>query len=162
MTLFNVIKSQIQNGKKLKKELRKNKFLKIVLEKLQRNRTTKRQIKRYTWPKPFKKEYHIPINKVPQPKSEDDLRNLGLTPFLSKRLEWFLIRWIWPYIAPHIDLDQLGGLPGCSVEHYLILMLDFIHKNLDMNHKSYWQIQTKLVNQSKQESNQGQKSLSLP
>ena len=49
-----------------------------------------------TWPKPFKKEYHLPIKKVPQPQSEDDLRNLGFTPFLSKRLEWFLIQWIWP------------------------------------------------------------------
>ena len=74
-------------------------------------------ISTHTWPKPFKKEYHLPINKVPIPKSEDDLRNLGLTPFLSKRLEWFLIQWIWPFIAPHLDLDQLGGLPGCSVEH---------------------------------------------
>ena len=31
----------------------------------------------HTWPEPFKKEYHLPINKVPLPKSEDDLRNLG-------------------------------------------------------------------------------------
>ena len=103
----------------------------------------------HTWPKPFKKEYHIPINKVPQPKSEDDLRNLGLTPFLSKRLEWFLIQWIWPYIAPHIDLDQLGGLPGCSVEHYLILMLDFIHKNLDKSHKEPTAVLAALIDFSK-------------
>ena len=27
-------------------------------------------------------------------------------------------------------MDQLGGLPGCSVEHYLILLLDFIHRKL--------------------------------
>ena len=54
----------------------------------------------HTWPEPFKKEYHLPINKVPIPQTEDDLRNLGLTPFLSKRLEWFLIQWIWPYISP--------------------------------------------------------------
>ena len=73
----------------------------------------------------------MPINKVPVPQSEDDLRNLGLTPFFSKRLEWILIKWIWPYISPHIDLDQLGGLPGCSVDHYLTQMLQFIHENLD-------------------------------
>ena len=85
----------------------------------------------HTWPQPYKKEYHLPISKVPLPKSEDDLRNLGLTPFFSKRLEWFLIQWIWPFIEPHIDPDQLGGLPGCSVEHYLIQMLDFIHMSLD-------------------------------
>ena len=68
----------------------------------------------HTWPKAFKKEFHLPINKVPIPQSEDELRNLGLTPFFSKRLEWFLIQWIWPYIGHHIDHDQLGGLPGCS------------------------------------------------
>ena len=88
-------------------------------------------ISSHTWPKPYKKEHHLPINKTPLPKSEDDLRNLGLTPFFSKRLEWFVIQWIWPYIEPHIDLDQLGGLPGCSVNHYLIQMLDFIYSNLD-------------------------------
>ena len=85
----------------------------------------------HTWPESFKKEYHLPINKVTLPQTEDDLRNLGLTPFLSKRLEWFLIQWLWPYIEHHIDLDQLGGLPGCSVNHYLIQMLDFVHRNLD-------------------------------
>ena len=87
----------------------------------------------HTWPKPFKTEYHLPISKIPLPQTEDDLRNLGLTPFLSKRLEWFLIQWLWPYIEPHIDLDQLGGLPGCSVTHYLVQLLDFVHKNLDNN-----------------------------
>ena len=91
-------------------------------------------ISTHSWPQSFKKEFHLPINKVPLPQSEDELRNLGLTPFLSKRLEWFLIKWIWPYIAHHIDIDQLGGLPGCSVNHYLIQMLDFIHKNLDNGH----------------------------
>ena len=87
----------------------------------------------HTWPESYKKEYHLCVSKVPIPLSEDDLRNLGLTPFFSKRLEYFLIQWMWPYISPHLDLDQLGGLPGCSVNHYLIQMLDFIHKNLDDN-----------------------------
>ena len=89
-------------------------------------------ISTHTWPKSWKKEFHLPINKVPIPQSEDELRNLGLTAFFSKRLEWFLIKWIWPYISPHIDPDQLGGLPGCSVEHYLVQLLDFIHKSLDV------------------------------
>ena len=103
----------------------------------------------HTWPKSFKKEYHLPINKVPIPQSEDELRNLGLTPFFSKRLEWFLIQWIWPFISPHIDLDQLGGLPGCSVEHYLVHMLDFVHKNLDKNHAKPTAVLTGLVDFSK-------------
>ena len=103
----------------------------------------------HSWPTPYKKEYHLPINKVPIPQSEDDLRNLGLTPFFIKRLEWFLIQWIWPYIGHHIDLDQLGGLPGCSVEHYLVLMLDFIHKNLDNNQRKPTAVLAGLVDFSK-------------
>ena len=103
----------------------------------------------HTWPKSFKKEYHLPIKKVPQPQSEDDLRNLGLTPFISKRLEWLLIQWIWPYVQHHLDLDQLGGLPGCSVEHYLVLMLDFIHKNIDKSHKEPTAVLAGLVDFSK-------------
>ena len=103
----------------------------------------------HSWPESFKKEYHLPISKVPTPQSEDDLRNLGLTPFFSKRLEYFLIQWLWPYISPHIDLDQLGGLPGCSVNHYLIQMLDFVHKNLDDNQKNHTAVLAGLVDFSK-------------
>ena len=106
-------------------------------------------IQTHSWPGSYKKEHHIPINKVPNPQSEDDLRNLGLTPFFSKRLEWILIQWIWPYISPHIDLDQLGGLPGCSVNHYLILMMDFIHKKLDTGHKNQTAVLGCLVDFSK-------------
>ena len=103
----------------------------------------------HTWPLPYKREHHLPINKVLLPNSEDDLRNLGLTPFFSKRLEYFLIKWLWPYIEPHLDLDQYGGLPGCSVNHYLIKMLDFIHKNLDKNDKNPTAVLCALVDFSK-------------
>ena len=95
------------------------------------------------------KKNHLPINKVSQPQSEDELRNLGLTPFFSKRLGWFVIKWIWPYINHHIDMDQLGGLPGCSVEHYLTLMLDFIHSHLDKSHRQPTCVLMALVDFSK-------------
>ena len=85
----------------------------------------------HVWPKMFKKEFGVPIQKIPEPQSEDDLRSIGLTPFLSKRLEKHLICWIWKYIYPHIQSDQLGGLPGCSIVHYIVRMTDFILKNLD-------------------------------
>ena len=106
-------------------------------------------IETHTWPESYKKEHHLPINKIPQPQSEDDLRNLGLTPFFSKRLEWFLIQWIWPFVSPHIDVDQLGGLPGCSVSHYLVLMLDFIHRKLDMSSNDPMAVLACLVDFSK-------------
>ena len=85
----------------------------------------------HEWPDSFKDEYHLPIKKVPIPITEDDLRGLGLTQFISKRLEMVLINWIWPYIYPHIDPAQLGGVPGCSVVHYLIKMVHFILGKLD-------------------------------
>ena len=103
----------------------------------------------HTWPDSYKKEFHLPISKVPLPNSEDDLRNLGLTPFISKCLEWFLIKWIWPYIEPHLDHNQLGGLPGCSVDHYLVLMLDFIYKNIDRSCKEPTAVIAVLVDFSK-------------
>ena len=90
----------------------------------------------HTWPQSFKKEFGIPINKVPVPETCDDLRSIGLTPYLSKRMERLLIKWIWKYIYPHIGNDQLGGLPGCSVVHYIIRMVDFILKNLDNSSKN--------------------------
>ena len=90
----------------------------------------------HEWPESFKKEYGIPLNKIPFPESEDDLRSIGLTPYLSKRMEKLLIKWIWKYISPHIGSDQLGGLPGCSVVHYIIRMIDFILSNLDNSSKN--------------------------
>ena len=78
-----------------------------------------------------KKKKNLPP--YPHPNSEDVLRNLGLPPFLSKNLEWLLIQWICPFISPYLDPDRLGGLPGFSVDHYLVLLLHFIfiHKRLD-------------------------------
>ena len=87
----------------------------------------------HEWPCIFKKEFGVPIEKTPHPESEDDLRSIGLTPFLSKRMEKLLINWIWKYIYPHINTDQLGGLPGCSIVHYIMRMMDFILRNLDDN-----------------------------
>ena len=89
----------------------------------------------HQWPNSFKK-FGIPINKIPILEFEDDVRSIGLTPFISKRMEKLLIKWIWKYIFPHIGLDQLGGLPGCSVVHYIIRMIDFILKNLDNSSKN--------------------------
>ena len=48
----------------------------------------------------------------------------------------------------NIDLDQLGGLPGCSVNHYLIQMLDFIYSNLD-NHQEPTSVLAAFVDFSK-------------
>ena len=40
---------------------------------------------------------------------------------------------IWPYLKSHIDPDQMGGMPGCSVEHYIIKMVQFMLSSMDGN-----------------------------
>ena len=81
----------------------------------------------------FKKEYHVPIKKVPSPLSEDDIRGIGLTSWVSKQLERLVLKWIWPYLRPHIDHDQMGDVPGSSVNHYIIKMVHFIMSSMDGN-----------------------------
>ena len=70
---------------------------------------------------------------MPSPQSEDDVRGIGLTAWVSKQLERVVLKWIWPYLKSHIDPYQMGGVPGGSVEHYIIKMLNFIMKNMDGN-----------------------------
>ena len=52
-------------------------------------------------------------------------------------------------ISPHLDPDQLGGLPGCSIEHYLVQMLDFVHRHLDNNQSNPTAVLVGLVDFSK-------------
>ena len=62
------------------------------------------------------------------------MRGIGLSAWVSKQLERLVLNWIWPYIRPYMDPDQMGGVPGCSIEHYIIKMTDFILKSMDGNH----------------------------
>ena len=87
----------------------------------------------HTWPDIYKKEYHLPLKKVPAPETEDHLRGIGMTAWISKQLERLLLDWIWPYLQPHLDPDQMGGRKGCSVEHYIIKMVHFIQKSMDQD-----------------------------
>ena len=50
------------------------------------------------YPDQWKIEYQIPVPKVHPPKSEDDLRNIAKTPFLSKVFESFIAGWLLPII----------------------------------------------------------------
>ena len=91
----------------------------------------KEAVTHHSWPEDFKKEYHLPLKKIPLPESEGDLRGIGMTNWASKQLERLVLNWIWPYIQPHVDPDQMGGMPGCSIEHYIIKMVDFILGSMD-------------------------------
>ena len=88
------------------------------------------------WPQQWKLEQVVPIPKITQPLSEEDLRPISLTPFYSKVCEHFLVRWLMQYIGHKIDFRQYGGLKGNSINHYLIELVTFILKNQDSNEQT--------------------------
>ena len=88
-------------------------------------------LKTLQYPHQWVTEFQIPIPKVPQPKSVDDLRNISKTAFASKLFESFLADFLMPIVKPYIDPCQYG-LKGSSVSHYLVKVLQFIHEFLDL------------------------------
>ena len=83
------------------------------------------------YPSAWKIEEQVAIPKIQQPMSEDDLRNIAKTPFLSKIYESFIANWLLEVINPYLDPNQCG-LRGSSITHYLIKLLHFIHSTLDL------------------------------
>ena len=87
------------------------------------------------WPDQWKVEHAVVLHKTESPKmvkTEDDVRTISKTHFLSKVLESLLADWLLPIVAPYLDPNQCGGLSKTSTNHYLIKLLDFIHTTLDM------------------------------
>ena len=80
----------------------------------------------YQWPAHWKTEHVIPIEKVPMPDSEDDLRPISLTPFFSKVAEHFVVHWLLEHVGHKLDFRQYGGLKGNSITHYIIEFVNFI------------------------------------
>ena len=85
----------------------------------------------HTWPEKWHEEKKIVIPKVPTPETMDDMRDLGLSTFLNKNLEWFLLMWMWPTVRHFITSDQLGGQPGCGTSHYLARLAQFVYTELE-------------------------------
>ena len=83
------------------------------------------------YPNQWKTEHQLPVPKVYPPQSEDDLRNISKTTFMSKVYESFIAGWLLPIIQPYLDPGQCGGLRGLSVTHYLIQLLHFVHSAWD-------------------------------
>ena len=82
------------------------------------------------FPPQWKIEQQIALPKVSPPETEDELRNIAKTPFLSKVYESFVGGWLLPIIKPYLDPGQCG-LKGFSITHYLIKLLHFVHVTLD-------------------------------
>ena len=85
------------------------------------------------WPASWKQEFGTPLQKVPDPQCEDDLRVISLTPFFSKVLEKFVLEWLMIYIGDKLDPKQFGGLKGSSISHYMIELVNYILHNQDYN-----------------------------
>ena len=85
------------------------------------------------WPPTWKQEFGVPLQKISNPQSEDDLRVISLTSFFSKVLERFVLEWLMTYVGKNLDPKQFGGLKGNSISHYLIEMINFILYNQDYN-----------------------------
>ena len=84
------------------------------------------------WPRQWRVEYGIPLQKQENPKNEDDLRVISLTSYLSKVSEQFVIDWLLQYVQDKIDWRQYGGTKGSSISHYLIDLVNFILYNQDL------------------------------
>ena len=84
-----------------------------------------------SYPSRWKIEHQVALPKVHPPETEDDLRNIAKTPFLSKVYESFIAQWLMMYIKPFLDPNQCG-MKGSSITHYLIKLLHFIHSTLDL------------------------------
>ena len=84
-----------------------------------------------SYPRSWVIEYQTPIPKIPKPETHDDVRNIAKTPFLSKQYESFIFDWLLPFVSPFLDPGQYGGMTGSSITHYLVILLHFIHSNVD-------------------------------
>ena len=84
------------------------------------------------WPSEWKVEFGIPLQKVKNPKTKDDLRIISFTSFFSKVFEKFVMDWLLMYVGLLIDGGQYGELKGSSVTHYLIDFINFVLYNQDL------------------------------
>ena len=85
------------------------------------------------WPQPWRVEYGVPLKKVANPDTEDQLRIISLTSYLSKVMEMYVVQWLMEYVGDKLDWGQYGGEKGSSISHYLVEFVNFILYNQDMN-----------------------------
>ena len=64
--------------------------------------------------------------------TEDHLRIISLTNYLSKVFEQLVIDWLLEYVGPQLDWGQYGGVSGSSISHYLVDFVNFVLYNQDL------------------------------
>ena len=84
------------------------------------------------WPAMWRREYGVPLQKVPNPEDENQLRIISLTAKFSKIFENMVIKWLYKYIGHILDPQHFGGREGSSITHYMIELVNFILYNQDL------------------------------
>ena len=90
-------------------------------------------LSQYQYPRPWKHEWVVPVEKKPNPTSLKDLRKISLTSEYSLVFEGIIKEWIMEDITPKIDRSQYGNQKGTSTEHMMVNLMDRILKLLDNN-----------------------------
>ena len=90
-------------------------------------------LSQYHYPKPWKHEWVVPAEKVPNPSVLKHLRKISLTSEFSLIFEGIIKDWIMEDISPNIDKSQFGNQKGTSTEHMIVCMMDKVLQLLDNN-----------------------------
>ena len=73
----------------------------------------------------------IPVPKVKNPASANELRPIALTKILGRVFESFLSEWLKDDFTPVLDNKQYGNVKGTSTTHYLVDMLYNVISGID-------------------------------
>ena len=88
------------------------------------------------YPKLWKHEWVVPVEKVSNPSELKDLRKISLTSEFNLVFEGIMKDWIMSDIGPKLDKAQYGNRKGSSTEHLLVNLMDKILRMLDANKSS--------------------------
>ena len=84
------------------------------------------------WPERLKTVCGVLLEKQHQAKDESQTRLISCTNKINVVFEKQIIKWIMEHIKYKPDTDQLGGMKGGSISHYLIEVTNLILYNQDL------------------------------
>ena len=90
-------------------------------------------LSQHHYPRPWKHEWVVPAEKVPNPATVKDLRKISLTSEFSLVFEGVIKDWLMEDISPNLDPSQFGNQKGTSTEHMIVCLMDRVLQLLDNN-----------------------------
>ena len=90
-------------------------------------------LSQHHYPRPWKHEWVVPAEKVPNPATVKDLRKISLTSEFSLAFEGVIKDWLMEDISPNLDPSQFGNQKGTSTEHMIVCLMDRVLQLLDNN-----------------------------